>query len=89
MLLRAGVVAGLGIAGGVAAGAIVSALVVSVVTVTAGADNPLPSLELVFGWRLLAVALAVTAAAAALAALAATSHAYERVARWRFSEGIE
>ena len=79
----------MGLAGGVAAGAIVSALVVSVVSVTAGAGAPLPSLELVLDWRLVALALGVTAVVAALAALAATAHAYERVARWRFSEGIE
>src|SRR5206468_3473646 len=66
-----------------------SALVVSVVSVTAGAGAPLPSLELVLDWRLVALALGVTAVVAALAALAATAHAYERVARWRFSEGIE
>jgi hypothetical protein len=82
-------VAAVGFAGGVAAGAVVSALVVSVVTVTAGAGTPLPPLELVFGWRLVVIALAVTAAGSALAALAATTRAYERVGRWRFSEGIE
>jgi hypothetical protein len=60
-----------------------------VVTVTAGAGTPLPSLELVFDWRLVALALGVTAGAAALGVLAATRRAYERVARWRFSEGIE
>jgi len=89
LLLRAAVVAGVGLAGGVAAGAVVSALVVSVVTVTAGAGTPLPSLELVFDWRLVGLALGLTAAVAALAALAATRRAYDRVARWRFSEGIE
>jgi len=72
-----------------AAGAIVSALVVAVVTVTAGAGVALPPLELVYDGRLVVVALVALAVGSALAALAATRRAYERVSRWRFSEGIE
>jgi ABC-type lipoprotein release transport system permease subunit len=89
LLLRAALVAVLGLAGGLAAGAIVSALVVAVVTVTAGAGVALPPLELVYDRRLVVLALVVLAVASALGALAATHRAYERVSRWRFSEGIE
>jgi hypothetical protein len=67
----------------------VSALVVAVVTVTAGAGVALPPLELVYDRRLVAVALVALAAGSVLAALLATRNAYERVSRWRFSEGIE
>ena len=88
LLLRAAIVAALGLAGGLAAGAIVSALVVAVVTVTAGAGVALPPLELVYDRRLVVVALVALAVGSALAALAATRRAYERVSRWRFSEGI-
>jgi hypothetical protein len=89
LLLRAAIVAGLGLAGGVAAGAIVSALVVSVVTVTAGAGVALPPLLLTVDWRLAGLLLAALAVVSVLAVLLATRHAYERVSRWRFSEGIE
>jgi hypothetical protein len=89
LLLRAAIVAALGLAGGLVAGAIVSALVVAVVTVTAGAGVALPPLELVYDRRLIVVALVALAVGSALAALAATRRAYERVSRWRFSEGIE
>ena len=89
VLLRAGVVAALGLAGGVAAGAVVSALTVSVVTVTAGAGVALPPLHLTLDWRLAGLGLAALALVSTLAVLLATRHAYERVSRWRFSEGIE
>ncbi|MGD0715043.1 MAG: FtsX-like permease family protein [Gaiellaceae bacterium] len=89
LFLRAAVVAGLGLGGGLAAGAVMSALVVSVVAVTAGAGVPLPPLELVFGWKLVAIALAGVAACSVAGAFAATRLAYDRVARWRFSEGLE
>jgi hypothetical protein len=89
LLLRAAIVAVLGLAGGVAAGAIVSALVVAVVTVTAGAGVALPPLLLTVDWRLAGLLLAALAVVSVLAVLLATRHAYERVSRWRFSEGIE
>jgi predicted lysophospholipase L1 biosynthesis ABC-type transport system permease subunit len=89
LLLRAGIVAALGLAGGVAAGAIVGALVVSVVTVTAGAGVALPPLQLAVDWRPALLGLAVLALVSLLAVLLATRHAYERVSRWRFAEGIE
>ena len=69
VLLRAGVVGSLGLAGGVAAGAVVGALVVAVVTITAAAENALPPLALSFDWPLVLVALVgliVVAAAAAM-----------------------
>ena len=89
LLLRSALVAGLGVAGGLAAGAIVSALVVAVVTVTAGAANPLPPLALAFDWPLVGIAVAAFAAAAAIGSVAATRLAFDRVARVRFSEGLE
>ncbi len=70
VLLRAGVVGALGLAAGIAAGAIVSALVVAVVTVTAGAENALPPLQLAFDPRLLAIMLAALVLASAAAATA-------------------
>jgi hypothetical protein len=63
--LRAAVVGVLGVGGGVCAGAIVGTLVIAVVTVTAGAQQALPPLALVFDWPLVAVALAALAVAAA------------------------
>ena len=89
LLLRALAVAAVGLAGGLAAGAIVSALVVSVVTVTAGAGTPLPPLQLLFDWRLVALALGIVAIGSTVAAYAATRVAYARVGAWRFSEGLE
>ena len=88
-LLRASIVALLGVGGGIGAGAVVSALVVSVVTVTAAVGVALPPLELVLDWRVAGIVLAVLAVASAVAVLLATRDAYERVSRWRFSEGIE
>ena len=71
LLLRAEAVAAVGIAGGIGAGAVVSALVVAVVAVTAGAGSPLPPLQLVFDWPLVAAALAALAAGSTVVALAA------------------
>lgn len=71
LLLRAEAVAAVGIAGGIGAGAVVSALVVAVVAVTAGAGSPLPPLQLVVDWPLVALALAALAAGSTLAAAAA------------------
>ncbi len=71
VLLRASVVGLLGIGGGVAAGAIVGALVVAVVTVTAGAENAVPPLRLVFGWPWVLAALAALVVAAASGSLVA------------------
>jgi hypothetical protein len=89
LLLRSGIVSLVGVLGGLAAGAAVGALVADVVTVTAGAGTPVPSLQLAFDWPVVVVALVVVAAVATLGALAATRLAYARVGSWRFSEGIE
>ena len=56
---------------------------------TAGAGTPLPPLARVVDWPLVIAALAVVGAGAALAAFAATRTAFERIGRWRFSEGLE
>jgi hypothetical protein len=89
LLVRTAVVGVLGLAGGVAAGAVVSALVVSVVTVTAGAERALPSLQTVADLRSSAAAVAVLAIAAAAGSFAVARGAYASVARRRFTEGIE
>jgi hypothetical protein len=75
VLLRAAVVGGLGLLGGLAAGAIVSALVVAVVTVTAAAENALPPLVLAVDWGLLAAALAALAVLSSVAAAGAVRRA--------------
>lgn len=89
LLLRALCVAAIGLAGGLAAGVVVSALVVAVVSVTAGAASPLPPLTLVADWRLVLAALAAVVLASIVVSLAATRLAFDRVAAWRFSEGLE
>jgi hypothetical protein len=71
LLVRALIVAAVGIGGGIAAGAVVTALVVSVVSVTAGGGAPLPPLALVLDWPVLAGALGSLAVASTLAAAAA------------------
>ncbi|MBV8258979.1 MAG: hypothetical protein JO073_14300 [Actinobacteria bacterium] len=69
VLIRAGIVAAVGIGLGVAAGAIVGGLVVSVVTVTAGAADALPPLALVFDWPVVLAALAAVLVVAAVPSL--------------------
>jgi hypothetical protein len=64
--LRALLVAGFGIAGGIALGAVLSALVISLVTVTAGAAEPEPPLRLVLDLPLLAAAAACYVVVASL-----------------------
>jgi hypothetical protein len=89
LVLRAAIVAVLGLAGGIAAGAVLGALVVAVVTVTAGAERALPPLDLVFDWRVAAIGIGVLAVAAGVGALVIAHGAYDRVARVRFSEAVE
>lgn len=89
LLLRAAAVSWVGAAGGLVAGLVVGALVVSVVTVTAGAGEPLPPLERIVDWPLVLLALAGVGAAAGIGALAATRNASASVGRRRFSEGLE
>src|SRR5581483_10028696 len=50
ILVRASAIGAVGLAAGIAAGAIVAALVVAVVTVSAGAEDALPPLQLAFDW---------------------------------------
>jgi hypothetical protein len=88
LLLRATAVSGVGTAGGLVAGLVVGALVVAVVTVTAGAGEPLPPLERIVDWPVVLGALAVVGAAAGLGAVAATAGAFASAGRRRFSEGL-
>ena len=71
--LRALLVAGFGIAGGLALGAILSALVIELVSVTASAARPEPPLRLSLDLPLLGLAALVYIALAALLVGAATS----------------
>jgi hypothetical protein len=71
--LRAALVASFGIVGGIALGAILSALVVSLVSVTAGAAEPEPPLQLSLDLPLLGLAAVVYIAAAVLLVGAATT----------------
>ncbi len=64
--LRAALVAAFGIVGGIALGAVLSALVVSLVSVTAGAAEPEPPLQLSLDLPLLGLAAVVYVAAAVL-----------------------
>ena len=57
--LRAVLVAGLGLLGGLAAAAVLAVLVVDLVTLTAGASLPEPPLAIAVDWRLVALACAV------------------------------
>jgi len=72
LLLRAGVLGTLGIAGGIVAGAIVGSLVVAVVTVTAGAQSALPPLALRFDWQLIFVALSAVVLVSTAGAIGAS-----------------
>ena len=70
--LRAVLVAGLGLLGGLAAAALLAILAVDLVTLTAGASVPEPPLAIAVDWRLVALACAVYAVlTAGLVALAA------------------
>jgi hypothetical protein len=70
--LRATLIAGFGLAGGLATGAILSALTLSLVSVTASAAQPEPPLRLIFDWPLLGLAVLAYAAVAAVLVVAAT-----------------
>jgi hypothetical protein len=70
--LRAGIVAAVGLVGGLATGAVLAALVVDLVRVTAGAARAEPPLLLAVDWPVVALAVAAYALlAAALVGLAA------------------
>jgi ABC-type antimicrobial peptide transport system permease subunit len=71
--VRAALVAGAGVVGGVATGAILVALVSSVVAVTAGATTPQPPLVVALDWPLLLFGGVAFALAAILLVNAATA----------------
>ena len=73
--LRAALVAGFGIVGGVALGAVLSALVVSLVSVTAGAAEPEPPLQLSLDLPLLGLAAIVVRGGSRAARRARNDHA--------------
>ena len=84
--LRALMLVGMGLVGGIVTGAVLSALVVSLVEVTANATAPQPPLELSVDWSVLALGLLAYAAAAALLVSAVTWNAFRAPAVGRFSE---
>ena len=71
--VRAALVAGGGVACGIATGAILVTLVTSVVSVTAGATTPLPPLVVSFDWPVLLIGLAGFVVAAGLVVTAASA----------------
>jgi hypothetical protein len=73
--LRAGLVAALGLAGGLATAALLSILAVDLVTLTANASAPEPPLALSVDWALVAAACAAYAVAATALVVAATRRA--------------
>ena len=84
--LRALMLVGMGLVGGIVTGAVLSALVVSLVEVTANATAPQPPLELSVDWSVLGLGLLAYAAAAALLVSAVTWNAFRAPAAGRFSE---
>jgi hypothetical protein len=74
--LRAAVVAGVGIAGGIVTAAVLSRIVVGLVQLTANATQPEPPLRLAVDWLLVALAVGVYAAAAAILVVLATRSAF-------------
>ena len=71
--VRAALVAGAGVLGGIATGAILVALVSSIVAVTAGATTPLPPLVVSVDWPLLVLGFAAFVVGAFAAVHAATA----------------
>jgi hypothetical protein len=84
--LRSALVAGFGLAGGLATGAILAALIVSLVTLTASAGSAEPPLLLGFDWPVLLLGLFAYAAIAALLVAAATRTAFRADVAGRFAE---
>jgi hypothetical protein len=74
--LRASVVAGVGIAGGLLTAVVLSSVVVGLVRLTANATEPEPPLRLAIDWLLVAVAVGAYAAVAALLVALATRSAF-------------
>ncbi len=84
--LRTGLVAAVGMLGGLVLGAVLTALIVALVTVTASAGQAEPPLLLGADWPLLVLGLAVYAALGAALVLAATSRAFRADVPGRFAE---
>jgi hypothetical protein len=76
--LRAGLVAGVGLLGGLAGGAALCALVVRLVAVTAGSGNAEPPLRLTLDWPLVVGAIAAYGLVAFLIVGAVTAGAFRR-----------
>jgi len=74
--LRAAVVAGVGIAGGLLTAVVLSRVVVGLVRLTANATQPEPPLRLAVDWLLVALAVGVYAAVTALLVALATRNAF-------------
>jgi hypothetical protein len=74
--LRAAVVAGVGIAGGLLTAVVLSGVVVGLVRLTANATQPEPPLRLAIDWLVVALAVGVYAAVAALLVALATRNAF-------------
>ena len=84
--LRAFLLVGLGLVGGIATGAVLGVLVVSLVEVTANATAPQPPLVLSIDWAALGLGLLAYLAAAALLVSAATWSAFRSPSAGRFVE---
>jgi ABC-type antimicrobial peptide transport system permease subunit len=76
--LRAGLVAAVGLLGGLVGGALLCALVVRLVAVTAGSGDAEPPLRLTLDWPLIVGAAAAYALAAALIVGGVTAGAFRR-----------
>ena len=84
--LRAAIVAGAGLLGGIATGAILSLLVVDLVRLTANAARPQPPLLVAVDWPVVALAVGAYALAAVLLVGLATARAFRAPAPPRMSE---
>jgi hypothetical protein len=84
--LRAGTVAAVGLAGGLATGAVLGLLVVSLVRLTANAARPEPPLLVTVDWPVVALAVAAYALLAALLVGLATARAFRAAAPSRTAE---
>jgi len=78
--LRAAVVAGVGIAGGLLTALVLSRVVVGLVRLTANATQPEPPLRLAVDWLLVALAIGIYAGLAALLVALATRNAFRSTA---------
>jgi FtsX-like permease family len=84
--LRASMLVGMGLVGGILTGAVLSALVVSLVEVTANATAPQPPLVLSVDWGVLALGLLAYLVASGALVVAATWSAFRSPAAGRFAE---